>query len=355
MKAYKAAKEYGFVNTRVRGQLARSLKIADYERLLRFKDYKKFIGALRGTRYGPVISAATPAEVPSPEELALIFAVDYADVSHRLTHSLSGKVRRFAEAYTLVFLTEALKTVIRGKHVGLEKGEILRFVVPTSPGQSRMYARLLEKENVEKLIEGIPILDLKIALLTKLPAYEEFNSAVPLEIALEEWYLRKVMDSLEEFSNEDKQRIIQLLEARVDLRNAIMMLRALLLGFNRRMINASLVRFTEDSQAFGDSIRQLDSWSGVLMQLRKTKHTEMAARLRRIYAETQDLAEIELAVKDYLAQQIKKQLTGFPFHLGTVIGFFNLKYLEMRNLISIAVGIEKGEPASIIRQMITIW
>ncbi|MGY5862615.1 MAG: V-type ATPase subunit [Candidatus Thorarchaeota archaeon] len=355
MKAYKAAKEYGFVNSRVRGQLARSLRIADYERLLQSRDYKKFIGALRGTRYGAVISAATPTELPSPEELALILAVDYADVSHRLTRSLSGTVRRFAEAYALVFLIEGLKTVIRGKHVGLEKSEILSFVVPTSPGRARMFAQLLDKENVEKLIEDIPILDLKIALLTKLPAYEEFESAVPLEVALEEWYLRKVLESLEEFSDENKQRIVHLLEARVNLRNTTMMLRAQILGFNRRMIDASIVRFTEDSQAFGDSIRQRDSWGGVLMQLKKTKHPEMATRLRRIYTETQDLAEIELDVEDYLAQQIKKQLTGFPFHLGTVIGFFNLKYLEMRNLISIAVGIEKGEPASIIRQMITIW
>jgi vacuolar-type H+-ATPase subunit C/Vma6 len=355
MKAYKAAKEYGFVNARVRGQLARSLNIADYERLLRSKDYKKFIGALRGTRYGPVISAATPAELPNPEELALILAVDYANVSHRLTRSLSGKVRGFAEAYSLVFLTEGLKTVIRGKHAGLEKSEILSFVVPTSPAQAKMFAQLLEKENVEKLIEDIPILDLKVTLLTKLSAYEEFDSPVPLEVALEEWYLRKIMDALEEFPDEDKQRIVQLLEARVDLRNTTMMLRALILGFNRRMTNASIIRFTEDSQAFGDSIRQRDSWEGVLLQLRKTKHTEMATRLRRIYTETQDLAEIELDVEDYIAQQIKKQLTGYPFHLGTVIGFFNLKYLEMRNLISIAVGLEKGEPASIIRQMITIW
>ena len=355
MKAYKAAKEFGFINARVRGQLARSLKIADYERLLRSKDYKKFIGALRGTRYGPIISAATPVQLPGPEKLALILAIDYANVSHRLTRSLSGKVGRFAEAYSLVFLTEGLKTMIRGKHVGLKKSEILSFVVPTSPAQAKMFARLLDKDNVEKLIDDIPILDLKVALLTKLPSYEEFNSTAPLEVALEEWYLRKIMDSLEEFSDEDRQRIIQLLEARVDLRNAIMMLRALILDFNRRMINASIVRFTEDSQAFGDAIRQRDSWSGVLMQLRKTKHAEMATRLRRIYTDTQDLAKMELDVEDYIAQQIKKQLTGFPFHLGTVIGFFNLKYLEMRNLISIAVGIEKGVPASIIRQMITIW
>ncbi|MCK5389948.1 MAG: V-type ATPase subunit, partial [Candidatus Thorarchaeota archaeon] len=49
------------------------------------------------------------------------------------------------------------------------------------------------------------------------------------------------------------------------------------------------------------------------------------------------------------------QLTAFPFHLGTIIGFFSLKQYEVRNLRSIAVGIERGESAEVIRRMITIW
>jgi len=355
MKAYRAAKEFGFVNARIRGQLARSLKIGTYERLLRSKDYAEFIAALMTTHYGPAISAATPGKLPSPEALAMILATHYSDVNHKLTRSLSGKVRDFAEAYSLVFLTEGLKTVIRGMHVGLKRNEILSFVVPVSPVQAELFARLVKKENVEKLIEDIPILDLKIALLTRLPVYVELESPVPFEIALEEWYLRKVMESLDAFPDEYKQRIIQLLENRVDLRNTVMMLRALVLGLNRRMIGVSMVRFTEDSWTYVDAIRWRTSWADVLMQLKKTRHTAIAAQLSRIYGKTNDLAEIELAVKDYLAQQIKKQLAGYPFHLGTVIGFFNLKYLEMRNVISIAVGVEKGEPASIIRQMITIW
>jgi len=355
MKAYKAAKEYGFVNSRVRGQLSKSLKVADYEQLLRSENYKEFIAALMSTRYGSVIDSTTTSDLPSPEQLARFLAVDYAEVSHRLTRSLSGKVRRFAEAYSSSFLADGLKTIIRGLHVNLEDDEILSFVVPTSPVQAELFAQLVEKENVEKLVESIPILDLKIALFTKLPAYEEFNSAVPLEVAIEEWYLQKVMHSLEGFSDDNRQRIIQLLECRVDLRNTLMMMRALILGLNRRMIDVSMVRFTEDSQAYLDSIRLRSSWNDVLMRLRRTRHAEIAAKLSRIYGTTKDMAEIELAVEDYLAQQVKKQLTGFPFHLGTVIGFFNLKYLEMRNVISIAVGIEKGEPASVIRQMISLW
>ncbi len=355
MKAYKAAKEYGFVNARVRGQLVRSLKIGTYERLLRSKDYNEFIAVLKTTHYGPAIDEATSSKSPSLEELAIILATDYSDVSHTLTRSLSGKVRDFAETYSLVFLTDGLKTVIRGMHVGLKRDEILSFVVPVSPVQTELFARLVKKENVEKLVEDIPIPDLKIALLTRLPVYLELETSVPLEIALEEWYLRKIMESLEAFPDEDKQRIIQLLENRVDLNNTIMMLRALVLGLNRRMIGVSMVQFTKDSQAYVDSIRRRTSWVDVLLQLKQTRHTEIATRLDRIYNETNNLAKIEIAVRDYLAQQIKKQLSGYPFHLGTVIGFFNLKYFEMRNVISIAVGVEKGEPASIIRQMITIW
>ncbi|TFG06339.1 hypothetical protein EU522_01745, partial [Candidatus Thorarchaeota archaeon] len=49
------------------------------------------------------------------------------------------------------------------------------------------------------------------------------------------------------------------------------------------------------------------------------------------------------------------QLTAFPFHVGTILGFFSLKYYEIRNLRSIAVGLERGESAENIRRMITIW
>jgi vacuolar-type H+-ATPase subunit C/Vma6 len=86
-----------------------------------------------------------------------------------------------------------------------------------------------------------------------------------------------------------------------------------------------------------------------------TRFSQFGGRIARLYEETDDLSDVELAIEDYIAQRVKQLLTAYPFHLGTIIGFFNLKFYEIRNIRSIAVGVERGQSADNIRKMITIW
>jgi vacuolar-type H+-ATPase subunit C/Vma6 len=86
-----------------------------------------------------------------------------------------------------------------------------------------------------------------------------------------------------------------------------------------------------------------------------TRFGQFGGRIARLYEETEDLSDVELAIEDYIVQRVKQLLTAYPFHLGTIIGFFSLKYYEVRNIRSIAVGVERGQSAENIRKMITIW
>ncbi|MHA2423597.1 MAG: V-type ATPase subunit [Candidatus Thorarchaeota archaeon] len=350
-----AANEFGFVNARIRGMMSRFLRLDSYENLLQSKSYEEFIKMLAGTYYGPVISKAHPSGIPTPDELALILSSNFAEVSHNLTKSLSGKVSAFADAYMNLFLAESVKSMIRGIHVALDKEEILRFAVPTSPEQAEEFQQLAEAKSVQSFVDELPYWDMKITLLTKMPQYEEFSSTAPLEVAVETWYLRNLMKVLNGFPKEDQRRALDIVEARVDLRNVLTMLRALALQLESRAIDLSLVEFTGRSRSLMESIRTKPNWREVISALDSTRYGELAGRIARMYEETQSLVSVELAIEDYIAQRVRQQLTAYPFHLGTVIGFFNLKFYETRNIRSIAVGIERGESAENIRQMITIW
>jgi len=351
----KAANQYGFVNARIRGMMSRFVTLDVYENLLQSSSYDEYLKMLANTYYGPIISKAHPTGSPAPDDLALILSGDFAQVSHNLTRSLSGEVSTFTKAYMNMFLAESVKSMIRGIHVGLDKDEILRFSVPTSPDQAEEFEKLTEHSSVQSFIENLPYWDLKLALLTRIPAYEEFDSTAPLEVAVESWYLRTLNRALESFSSEDKKRVLDIVEVRVDLRNVLTMLRALALQLEPHSIEMSLVHFTSRSRAILDRISNKTSWREVLSQLETTRYKELAGRIARSYEESQDLVTVELAIEDHIAQRVKQQLVGYPFHLGTVVGFFNLKFYEVRNLRSIAVGIERGESAENIRRMITIW
>lgn len=352
--ASKSANEYGFVNARIRGMKSRFLTVGNYESLLSSGSYEDFIKILSGTYYGQVISRDSSTSRPGPEELALILSHDFANVSTNLSRTLTGKVRDFTNTYLEMFMAESVKSIIRGVHVGLDKDEILRFAVPQTPEQAMLFETLVDAGSVSKLIDLIPQWDLRVALLTKFPSYEEFNSTAPLEVAIEEWYLKNVLEALKEFSADEAKRVLDILESRVILRNALTALRAVILQLESRALEQSLIRFAK-AREFTDSLKTVNTWRDVINRLDTTRFGQFAGRIARLYEETEDLSDVELAIEDYIAQRVKQQLTAYPFHLGTIIGFFSLKYYEVRNIRSIAVGVERGQSAENIRKMIIIW
>jgi len=350
----RSANEYGFVNARIRGMKSRFISIGVYESLIQARTYQDFIKILSGTYYGSVIAKHSPSTVPSPDELAIILSRDFADVSANLSRSLTGKVRIFTDTFLEMFYAESIKSIIRGLHVDLDKDEILRFAVPSSPAEANLFQTLVNAPSVSKMIDLLPEWDLKVSLLTRLPSYDEFNSSAPLEVAIEEWYLRKVVEALKEFSKDEKNRVLDILVSRVILRNVLTGIRAKLLGLEQKALDLSLVRFAP-VRDLTDAIASSNTWREVVAKLDSTRFAQFGGRIARMYEDSDDLGDVELAIEDFIAQRIKQQLTAFPFHLGTIIGFFSLKQYEIRNLRSIAVGIERGESAETIRRMITIW
>ncbi|TFF96216.1 hypothetical protein EU546_01835 [Candidatus Thorarchaeota archaeon] len=356
MMAFRAAQEYGFVNARIRGMKSRFLTIRDYEELIQAGEYEDFLKTLSGTYYSSVIGKDWQREPPMPDELAIMLSRDFADVLQTLSKTLTGRVYEFTQSYLNMFLAESLKSMIRGVHAGLDASEILRFAVPISEDQAATFSELLElATTVIDLVESLPYEDPKLGLLTRLPAYEEFDSTAPLEVVLEEWFLRTINETLEDFGEEDQKRVRGILETRVVLKNALNMLRALSLGLEDRIVELSMVRFSSEADEITASLVETGSEMEVFDVLESTDYKSIGERLRRVYDNTRSLVDVEIALEDYLAQIVKNQFTLDPFNLGVVYGFFSLKYIEVRNIQSIAVGIERGEPADVIRNMITIW
>ncbi len=350
----RAANEFAFVNARIRGLKAQLLTVGDYERLMQAKDYDEFLKVLMATPYGPVVSRADPSHTPYPETLALILAQHFSETVDSLTRTLTGRVRGLTESYLRLLLAESIKSIVRGVHVGLEQEEILRFAVPASPEEEQVFRGLAEAGSVDRLIDLLPYTDLRVALLTRLPAFEQYDSTAPLEVALEEWGLRSIEEALERFSATARKPIISLMERRVVLRNLLTVLRAMRMQLGEDIVRLSLIRFTSSSDSVSRSMLGRANWREVFARLEQTRYREIASRLARTYGDGENLADVELAIEDHLAQRTRLLLMAFPFHPGTVFGFFGLKYYEIRNIRSIAVGVERGESPATIRQMITM-
>ena len=348
------AKEYGLINTRIRGKKTRFLTAGDFERLLQSDDFDEFINLLEATSYGSILREEFPEGVPHPDELAIILSKDFVEVISTLIKSLSGKVRSFMESYMNMVTAENLKSIIRGVYVGLDKEELLRFAVPLNPSQGEEFSKLVKAESVEELIGQIPFEDLRELLLSKIPEFDEFDSTAVFEVAIEEWYLNTVKNELEKFPKSDQQRIMGILETRVVLRNTLSILRAQELGLSSRIVRISMIHFSKRTNDLMERMLKFTTWQDVLSELSSSKYRRIGKQIHRLYEQEKDLAEVELLIEDYQAQKVKDQLRGFPFHLGIIVGFISMKFYEVRNIRSIAVGLEKRESPDEIRKMITI-
>ncbi|MEM2143283.1 MAG: V-type ATPase subunit [Candidatus Thorarchaeota archaeon] len=351
---YRAVTDYSFINARIRGLKSKFLTLGDYERLVQSGTYDEFIKLMTNTHYGRLIGRDS-TQIPSPDDLSLMLSRDLAETVHSLSRSVSGNVHAFMMAYLNMFLAESLKSILRGIHAGLDRSEILRFSVPVDEDQAAAFSRLAGSTSVDQFIEAMPYPDIKLALVTRLHLYHEFNSTAPLEVTIDEWFLESLLEATERLPRSDRTRLLRILEPRTVMKNMLVILRGRSLQIAPRALELSVVRFTHRSDRITRDMLSRSSWREIVLELSGLGLSQFAAHIARLYEERQSTVDVESAVEDHLAQMAKAQLVGYPFHSGTVLGFLTLKYYEIRNIRSISVGIERGESAANIRRMITLW
>ena len=348
------AKEYGYINTRIRAKKAAFLGLGEIERFLHAVDFEEFMNLLEGTAYAKIIHEEAPQGIFHPDDLSIILAKDLVQVVTNIKKPLKGKVRDFLESYMQLFTAENLKTIVRGIHAGMDKEELFSYVIPLTPIQSHTFELIVEADSVKDFVENLPYEEIKEALLLKMPLYEKFNSTAALEVIIDEWYLDIIKNALDDFPKSDQKRVIRIFETRVVLRNILTMLRVFELKYDIKIAEMSMIHFNRTVDNLIERFLKSTSWEELIRELAKTRFRKISRRIYQLYESTHDLIEVELFIEDYLAQQMKKQLSGYPFHLGIIVGFISMKHYEIKNLVSIALGVEKGEPPTEIMKMITL-
>ena len=104
------AKEYGYINTRIRAKKAAFLGIGEFERFSRAVDFDELMSFLEGTSYAKIMHEEAPQGIYHPDELSIILSKDLVEVTSIIKRPLKGKVREFLESYMHMFTAENPRT-----------------------------------------------------------------------------------------------------------------------------------------------------------------------------------------------------------------------------------------------------
>jgi vacuolar-type H+-ATPase subunit C/Vma6 len=186
-----------YLNTRLRAMRAQFLSRRDYERMLALPDLSGIVSALREGPYGQTIDSVggETSEIARVEEA---LRRSFSETLSRLLAISSGDCEEAVRLVLGRWELQAVKTVVRGKAVGVSAGEILSALVPTGLHDEAALEEMCRQPDLRALADlmvtwrepwGRP-------LLQAMTGYRDPRDLHLLESALDRFWFRQSSDRL---------------------------------------------------------------------------------------------------------------------------------------------------------------
>jgi vacuolar-type H+-ATPase subunit C/Vma6 len=336
----KAVGKYSFVNAKIRARLSSLLARDIITKLVEARDLSEFQTILAGTPYEAIF---TNPEAQSDPKLAERLLVEeevqwHADIIKALKDPERALIATLLERYEL----ENLKVALRVREGDRDKTELAYVVRKRLPNDLPLdeIATAHSFEEVFPLLAGTPYL---APVRKSLEAYKQKGTLFPVEFALELDFYRRIQEKIDALSRDDRVVARKLLGIEIDLRNIGWLVR---LKFYYGVQSAELIDYLipggyrltsyQLRRAFvPDSVKDVLT---VLSLIILEREFGLAADLLRNEEEIGKLYLIEVILSKYMLIEIRKALEGYPFTIGTVLGYLILKRTEIHNLVTILNG-----------------
>ena len=232
-----------------------------------------------------------------------------------------------------------IKSLITAKEVGLTADETKELLIPSGSLYKEL-SSLVETDSVTDIITSLE--------------YEEKKMTLPLESALDKYYLGNLLRSSDVPADENRQIVYSYVGTQVDVDNLKLILRAKEDGLTYDDISRYIL--TDGYQLREWKLKDLmDSpdVTNVISGLEGTKYSEALTSVVPQYNETGSVAVFERALDVYANEYAKSLASKKPLGVGPIIGYLSQKEAEIKNLKIIARAKREADfPNSKIMEML---
>jgi len=318
-------KKYSFINSKIRALISYLIKPAIFKRCVDAKNIYEIFEILKDTRYGFLMEFLNDFDLKSIEKRLIKEDIDIFFNIYKFIPTKTEKEFMFLllERYEIDNLKIALRLWRKKELVDLDD---------YMPKRNICFNIDFEKIiNAFSLDEIIKVLDNTVYKKVILDSKEFINKSLfYLEISLDIDYYKRLFNTINKLSHLDKKVASKILGIEVDIENI-----NLLIKFKK------YYNFKED----------ISGWfltGGEFINKEKLKDLYKNVSLDELinkisfgpYKDIKEVFEkniffIENFLYEVLLKEVKRILSGFPFTIGTIFGYFILKRKETKNMISL--------------------
>lgn len=328
--------KYSFVNAKIRAMLSMLLPQQFFSRLIESYDLSSAIDILQETNYKDsvkVMQSSLPDNLGLPALEKNILKSDIEIYKKVYKMLLTKREREFVFILTQRFEIEQLKNILRiwYNHRNVDFRD---YIYQDKICYLIDYKKILSAEKIGDIILALGKTPYDKALFTSQEIFTKKNNLFYLEAALDLDYYKRLRECLEGFSSSDKKITKKILGVEIDIENINWLVRM------RRFYALDItdvLKWTIPGGVFikGEKIYGLDTSEG-LAKIIEGFSFGPYTKIKNFVEENVNM--IEIILSQILYQEVKKILGGYPFTIGTVLGYLLLKRRESKNIIAVLYG-----------------
>lgn len=325
--------EYAYPYPRIMASKSYLLKDEDIRALAAVNHLDGYITFLERTHYREDIGKIGELDIDNIESM---FLSNLINISKSIFDFAPKRTKSLFESLMLKHEIELIKLILnRFEEVKREDRSKIDYSIYYPILSSEIKNCLGILDMVKTRMDAIDVLkETKYGFLSTLSA-EEINIGRASDL-LDKYYFHELWKTIEGLSTKDAEYARRLIGTEIELTNIMTLFRSMIYGYKAE-------RFIIPINYKLDKIMNLllkENLDDMVSALSNTPYGEIISDGFRYYEEHNSILGFEMNIKEYLLEEHKKVFRGYPFHLGILLGFLKLKEYEVKNLISILVGIE---------------
>jgi V/A-type H+-transporting ATPase subunit C len=336
---------YAYPNARVRARIGRLFTEKQFSEIIEADNLEEVKNYLRGVPEYAQYVDKFPLEKALDSQLAETY-----DLLARIT---PGSIKPTFRALLKKWDIKNIKSILTAKEVGLSREATLDLMVPFGEIND-LLEKLVDAKDVTEVITGLEGTEYAQVLEDALNDYKEKGMLLPLEAALDKYYLYNLMIAVANPSDDSTTILNTYIGTQVDSTNLKIILRAKLDGLKYDDIQPYMI--TKGYQIREWKLKDLmesEDVPGVVSSLESTDYANIMAEALSEYNATGSIAPFETALDKNVVKIAKNLSTKKPFGVGPIIAFLSRKEIEIKNLKVIVRGKrEVGFPVSKIKEML---
>jgi len=225
-----------------------------------------------------------------------------------------------------------IKSLIAAKEANLSSERTLDLLVPVG----KLYdtaQQLVDTSTVEDIVAGLDGTEYASVLEDALSQYEETKMILPLESALDKYYLESLLSATNVPSDTNTVIMYSYIGSQVDVANLKLIIRGKVDGLNYESIAPYMISDGYQIKEWKlKDLMESENISGVINGLEGTDYSSILTEALPAFNETGSVSVFENALNEYLTNYANSLSARNPLGIGPIIGYLTKKEKEIKNL-----------------------